>query len=74
LRGHDLFASRLPRSIAFRGKLFEIMPRKRHGGSVVGDWLIQDFWFLGFRFQHWMPLAVLVFILMMIYAWWYERW
>jgi hypothetical protein len=39
----------------------------------AGNWLIQDFWFLGFRFQHWMPIILVFFVLAMIYGWWYDR-
>jgi len=41
-------------------------------GDIAG-WLIQDFWFLGFRFQHWMPIILVICILTMIYGWWYDR-
>jgi hypothetical protein len=39
----------------------------------AGNWLIQDFWFFGFRFQHWMPIILVFFVLAMIYGWWYDR-
>jgi hypothetical protein len=41
--------------------------------SELGDWLIQNFSFRGFRFQHWMPIILVILILMMIYGWWYDR-
>jgi hypothetical protein len=39
----------------------------------VGDWLTQDFWFLGLRLQDWMPVAFLIVMLFAAYAWWDEQ-
>ncbi len=39
----------------------------------MGDWLVQEFTFLGIHFQNWMPVAVGFAVLFILYFWITER-
>jgi hypothetical protein len=39
----------------------------------VGDWLVREFTFLGIHFQNWMPVAVGIVVLLILYFWITDR-
>jgi hypothetical protein len=38
-------------------------------GIFVSEWLARDFTFLGVHFQNWMPLALVIVLLCVIFQW-----
>jgi hypothetical protein len=39
----------------------------------MGDWLTREFTFLGAHFQNWMPMAIGIVVLFVLYLWIRER-